>query len=116
MASASIAVIRFEALKEITKRGLFLFQKVVDLASTQIFLDGLSLHFNTISLKKQAKVDGLTCHSFLTILDVTIDKEVLQAVLAIDTKFRLDSKHFVGKQDSIKWNKKLKQDFYADRS
>ena len=105
MASASIAVIRFEALKKITKRDLFLFQKVVDLASTQIFLDGLSLHFNTISLKKQAKVDGLTCHSFLTILDVTID-----------TKFRLDSKHFVGKQASIKWNKKIKQDFYADRS
>jgi hypothetical protein len=43
MASASIAVIRFEALKEITKRGLFLFRKVVDLASTQIFLDGLTL-------------------------------------------------------------------------
>ena len=88
MASASIAVIRFEALKEITKRDLFLFQKVVDLASTQIFLDGLSLHFNTFSLKKQDKVDGPTCHSFLTILDVTID-----------TKFRLDSKHFVGKRD-----------------
>ena len=101
MASASIAVIRFEALKEITKRDLFLFQKVVDLASTQIFLDGL----NTFSLKKQDKVDGPTCHSFLTILDVTID-----------TKFRLDSKHFVGKQASIKWNKKIKQDFYADRS
>ena len=106
MASASIAVIRFEALKEITKRDLFLFQKVVDLASTQIFLDGLSLHFNTFSLKKQDKIDGPTCHSFLTILDVTID-----------TKFRLDrSKHFVGKQESIKWKKKLKQDFYADRS
>ena len=105
MASTSIAVIRFEALKEITKRGLFLFRKVVDLASTQIFLDGLSLHFNTFSLKKQDKVDGPTCQSFLTILDVTID-----------TKFRLDSKRFVGKQESIKWNKKLKQDFYVDRS
>ena len=97
MASASIAVIRFEALKEITKRGLFLFRKVVDLASTQIFLDGLSLHFTTFSLKKQDKVDGPTCHSFLTILNIAIDKISNFAV-------------------SLKWNKKLKQDFYVDRS
>ena len=64
------------------------------------------LHFNTFLLKKQDKV--LRWSNLSQLFNIILD-------FTIDTKFRLDSKHFVGKRESIKWNKKLEQDFYVDR-
>ena len=65
------------------------------------------LRFYTFSLKKQDKV--LRWSNLSQLFNIILDA-------TIDTKFRLDSKHFVGKRESTKWNKKLEQDFYVDRS